>query len=135
MGMIIPAAIGAGAQVAGGVMGGKAQKQAAKSQLQAQREALAYQKSMQAAEDARYKQAMGIWASGRAKLAEMYGLTPEDVGVTGLLGGGAAGMPSQAGVGARPANLGEILTAKQEQSAQPALGEWSDWRQYGLRQS
>ena len=143
-------AIGAGGQVAAGALGGKAAKEAGKTQLQGQREALAYQREQQAKEEARYNQALQLWNASRKVLAERYGL-PLDEGIfMGSQGAPSSPGPSPGLVGpqsnaAAPASLatggytgaggpmGSTLGDFLQQS--PAgLEDWNNWSKYGLRQ-
>jgi len=71
------AGIAAGGQVASAAVGGKGAKKVADAQLQANREALAYQRERAEVEDARYRKNYAIWTAGRRQLMERYGI---DVG-------------------------------------------------------
>lgn len=78
---VAAAGIGAGASVLGGVLGMKGAKSASNASLQAQREALAYEREKEAARKAEYDQAVkrheaqtAAWEANRRGLLGRYGL-------------------------------------------------------------
>jgi hypothetical protein len=108
MGMIIPAAIGAGAQLGGAVLGGKAAKSAAKTQAQTTDKTLAFAREQEAAKKAAYDQSMkayeakwNAWQGQRQALLQRYGvdIAPPTMPGAGAAPGGATpstGAPVQA---------------------------------------
>ncbi len=154
------AAIGGVSTVASGVMGGKAAKEAAKTQLQANREALAFEREKKAAEEKRYADAMNLWLSGRRQLLDRYGLpasalgpfetanyatptpyrapTEQERALTALKilqakgGGGLVGGLVDKMIPKVEAQ-GSLATLMSGQDPQ-ALNTWNEWDRYGLRQ-
>lgn len=143
--------------IAGGALSGKAAKEAAKMQLQSNREALAFSREQEATRKANYDRAYGIWDASRQELMRRYGIAlPASTAPTMAAPGAAqptltrdavrdfraSSSPAEFIHGARRLAGGAGLEAMQPagrslgQIAQPPpepQGEWNDWRRYGLR--
>jgi hypothetical protein len=136
MGWIGPA-IGGAATLGGAAMGGKAQKEASKAQLQATDKAIAYSREQDAQRKAVYEQKMAQYTAMRNTLAQRYGI---DIGTPPAAPGGPA-MPGAvprpqpgpvmaqgAPQGLQGATLGGLMQRKQEA---PGLDSWNQ-PNYGL---
>jgi hypothetical protein len=142
-------AIGAAGSLAAGVLGSRAQSKATDASLQAQREALAYEKQKDAERKAEYDKAMKMyqaqmeaWQGNRRALARRYGINvPEPSPMPGPGPGGP--MPGGAvprGIAPRRSalTLGAIAGQAPPQEA-PMMPQapmdvdpsgWEDWSRY-----
>ena len=132
--------------IASSAMGGKAAKEAAKSQERSNAQALAFAREQEQTRKDQYSQAFNVWRNAQNIMRERYGLPPlpEMTAFPGSAApavGGAPGAPTGAsraaisfgprpgGMPVAPANLGEMMQAK---AAPAELGSWNDWQQYRL---
>lgn len=133
--------------IAGGALSGKAAKEAAKMQLQSNREALAFSREQEATRKANYDRAYAIWDASRQELMRRYGITmpassAPTLTASGAPSGGSGAMPGGSGVvstnrppantGGVPSGGGATLRDIAQPTARPA-GSWNDWNRYGLR--
>lgn len=141
--------IGAGSSIASSVTGGKAAKEAAKSQERAQAEALRFAREQEATRQAQYGQAFKMWHASQNALRERYGLPPlppmEAFPAAGgpALGGAPMAAPREPVMTARAgrpvtaaeggpmpgATIGQMIAPR---DAEADLGRWNDWQRYEL---
>jgi hypothetical protein len=126
-----------------GILGSRSQGKATDASLQAQREALAYEKQKDAERKAEYDKAMKMyqaqmeaWQGNRRALARRYGINvPESAA-----GAGAGSASSPGGAVPRALTLGAIagqrMAAPQQAPMMPQApmdvdpSGWEDWSQY-----
>lgn len=75
MGMIIPAAISAGASLGGAALGGKGQKKAAQMQMQSQDKALGFAREQEMRRRQDWQQALMAYNQNRNALLQRYGIS------------------------------------------------------------
>jgi hypothetical protein len=121
--LIGSALIGGGAQLASGVMGGKAADKAAKTQLQGNREALAYQRESEAGRRADYEKANAAyqakwdaWNNNRMALLNRYGVDIGSSPAPARPAGPSMAQPAQA-----PG--GRLVQAQQQVGGMPQTGQ------------
>jgi FtsZ-binding cell division protein ZapB len=145
---IIGPAIGAVGSLAGGIIGNKAQKNATNASLQAQREALAYEKEKDAQRKAEYdkavevyKQQQDAWQANRRAILGRYGVHLPDQAPGGMVGGGMTTPPPRVTLGsiagAQPppmmGGMSGASPAEAPMAPQPPPGDtfdWQDWSRY-----
>jgi len=71
---VISAGIGAAGSIAGGLIQSHSQNKATNAQMQANREALAYQKEQEALKQANYQRRYDAWNTSRNALLKRYGI-------------------------------------------------------------
>lgn len=117
------AVVGGGAQLVGGLIGSRAQGKATDANLQATREALAYQKERDAREEEMARRQWEAYQVGRNYLLQRYGIPVE--------------LPTSGGAAPTPRGTGNVeavmRTSATPSGTPPAMGKWNDWRSYGLR--
>ncbi len=137
------ALISGGANLASGIMGGKAADKAAKAQERSQQAALNFAREQEAEQKRRYEQGYGQfnqqtadWYAARNALLGRYGVDIS-LGSGGLPPGGQAPMAPPPGAAPRAAvrpyqgkTLGQIV--EPEAAQMPESRAWDDWSRYNL---
>ena len=124
--VVIAAGIGAAGSLIGGALQNRAQGRATEAGLQANREALAYQRE----QDAKREAAMQAYQANREALLRRYGV---DIGqgAPPVAAAGAAGRPIQSAMGRVPGRSLPVGATMGDLDREP--GAWNDWSTYGLR--
>jgi len=128
--------------IGGAAVGAHSQNKANDASLQANREAIAFQREQEATRKAEYEKSLAIYDQNRRALLSRYGIdiasfaAPAAGATTGTMAGPAAGgAAAPATLSARgpvapgrPGNLRDIIAAGSPEDVQG----WSDWKRYGL---
>ena len=128
---IIAAGISAAGALGGAALSSRSANKAADTQVQAGREALAWEKEKEARRRADWEKGMQIWSAGRQALAQRYGLDLGDV-MPSEAGAAPMGAAVPPGVAQRPMPTPGAMA---QGGPGPAdLGSTFDWRRYNLGQ-